>query len=178
MALTVKQKRDVQRASAEIEAGQNVRMDGHGSRIGSAENRLGGHDTAFSAAGVRLDNADSRIATNTTRLDGHDTDVSRHNAQIGNAVTTLDSHGNRLGGHDTDISRHNAQIGNLLTTADSHDTRIINANNNANSRISRDANENVGGVKSFDQVRVLVDGGGAYSRIRARADGTLYGQLV
>ena len=118
-------------AGEDRDDGQDGRMDGHASRLGSAEGRLDAHAGRLGAAEGRLDSHAGRIGATETKNSQQDTRLDSHASRIGaiegdagslgtrisNAENRLDTHAGRIGATET---KNTAQDGRL----DSHVSRI------------------------------------------------------
>ena len=104
-------------AGEDRDDGQDGRMDGHASRLGSAEGRLDAHAGRLGAAEGRLDSAESRLDSHASRIGAIEGDAGSLGTRISNAENRLDTHAGRIGATET---KNTAQDGRL----DSHVSRI------------------------------------------------------
>lgn len=104
-------------AGEDRDDGQDGRMDGHASRLGSAEGRLDAHAGRLGAAEGRLDSAEGRLDSHASRIGAVEGDAGGLGTRISNAEGRLDSHASRIGATET---KNTAQDGRL----DSHVSRI------------------------------------------------------
>ena len=104
-------------AGEDRDDGQDGRMDGHASRLGSAEGRLDAHAGRLGAAEGRLDSAEGRLDSHASRIGAVEGDAGGLGTRISNAEDRLDGHASRIGATET---KNTAQDGRL----DSHVSRI------------------------------------------------------
>lgn len=104
-------------AGEDRDDGQDGRMDGHASRLGSAEGRLDAHAGRLGAAEGRLDSAEGRLDSHASRIGAVEGDAGGLGTRISNAEDRLDGHASRIGATE---NKNTAQDGRL----DSHVQRI------------------------------------------------------
>ena len=104
-------------AGEDRDDGQDGRMDGHASRLGSAEGRLDAHAGRLGAAEGRLDSAEGRLDSHASRIGAVEGDAGALGTRISNAEDRLDGHASRIGATE---NKNTAQDGRL----DSHVSRI------------------------------------------------------
>ena len=107
-------------AGEDRDDGQDGRMDGHASRLGSAEGRLDAHAGRLGAAEGRLDSAEGRLDSHASRIGAVEGDAGALGTRISNAEDRLDGHASRIGAtenknatQDGRLSNHVNRIGAL-----------------------------------------------------------------